>query len=183
MWIPRPAAAAAVSLLALAGVVAATPGGASADAADEGRSHWIPYEQADIAYDAGERCAFAVTGTVRQDEEEYRNVGFWSDGTVRTQVFRGALIIRWRNEEAGTSVRRDQSGRAFVEYRRDGEFRSLTALSGHFSAQMPAGSEPGKGIYYIGGRWSTVEDRPDGTRTLVLGPRGTVENLCQTLGD
>ena len=193
--------ASAAALLPVAGlaVAAAAPGAAAHRAAEVAPAHasatvptgpaagggrsteWVPYHQEDLSYAAGEACAFALTSTVVSDDEYYRNVAFYSDGAAHTQLFRGALVIRWTNTETDESVVRDQSGRAFLEYRHNGLLRTLTAQSGHFSARLTAGSSPGKGMYYVGGAWSAVDIHPDATRTLVLGPHGTSENLCRTL--
>ena len=116
-----------------------------------------------------------------RDQEFFKNVSFYADGTVHTQLFKGPLWIRWTNTETGESVLRDQSGRAILEYAPDGSLRTLTAQTGHFSARMPAGSSPSMGVYYVGGKWSSLDLNADGTRTIVLGPDGTAENLCDTL--
>ncbi len=160
----------------------ATPDPAGVRPADRsgGDDRWVPYHQDDIAYAAGERCSFAVKGTVTRDREEYRNVAFWPDGAVHLQLFRGPLVIRWTNRQTHESVTRNQSGRALVQYDRDGALRRLIARSGHFGAGMPAGSRPGKGVYYIGGRWSTLVLGQD-HNVLTLGPGGSAENLCATL--
>jgi hypothetical protein len=146
-----------------------------------GASGWTPYHQSDIHYEAGRRCDFPLEGKVVLDREEYRDVSHWGNGQVRTQEWRGALVIRWTNLDSGESVRRDQSARAFVEYAEDGAMESLTSLRGAFGAGLPEGSHPGKGAYVVDGRWSSVILEDDGTRTIALGPRGTLENLCETL--
>lgn len=184
--------AAAVTLAMLTSVAQAgddeTDGGpaltvpsATARTTADGGTRWVPYHQPDVHLPAGDSCVFAVKGSVTRDHEFYRNVSFYSDGTPRTQLFKGPLYIRWTNKSTGRSVLRNQSGRAILEYAVGGSFSSLIARTGHFSTGMPAGSTPGKGLYYVGGRWSSVQINDDDTRTLVLGPRGGAENLCETL--
>lgn len=182
----RPARLARLALATLAVACVVTPSTVSGAAASEtsgpaGDTDWHPYRSDDIAYAAGERCAFKVTGTVVKDKEEYRNVNFWPNGKPRTQEFRGPLTIRWKNLASGRSVLRDQSGHAYLDFDRRGDLVALTALSGHFSAGLPKGSTPYRGIGYIGGKWSSVTINPDGTVTVSLGPHGTLENLCRTL--
>ncbi|MGI8644835.1 MAG: hypothetical protein ACR2JD_00695, partial [Nocardioides sp.] len=143
---------------------------------------WKPYRTEDVKYKPGERCDFALKAHVLRDREEYRDVALWDNGNVRTQEFRGALIMQWKNLETGVAVRRNQSGRAFFEYHRNGDLEELAAMTGHFSAGLPEGSTPGRGAYYVGGRWSSVVFAKDDTRTIMLGPDGTIENLCDTLG-
>ncbi len=162
--------------LALAATALATPAAVAAS----GTSGWMPYHQEDIAYAAGDPCDFAVTGTVLKDREEYRET-YYPDGAVKTQTFRGALVIEWTNTETGESVVRDQSGKGVFAYAQDGSPQSLTAQTGHFSARLPEGSSPERGLFYLGGKDTSVAFNADGTRTVTLGPKGTAENLCDTL--
>ena len=164
-----------------AALVAAAPSAANAEKEKQG-SGWIPYEQPDIDYAAGFRCEFAMHGEVLRDEEEYKDVALWSDGSVRTQLWRGALVIRWTNVDTGESVVRDQSARAVAEYGSDGALDSMTSMRGSFGAGLGEGGDPGKGAYIVSGRWSGIVLEDDGTRAIVLGPNGTLENLCETLG-
>ena len=163
--------------VAVTALAASPPAVAAAGGDGDG---WIPYHQEDIAYAAGEACDFPVTSTVLEDREVYRET-YWPDGSVRTQTFRGTLVILWTNTATGESVVRDQSGKATFEYADDGTLLSLTAQNGHFSARLPAGSTPGQGLFYVGGRDTSVTFNADGTRTLTLGPHGTSEDLCETL--
>ncbi len=159
----------------LAAAALAAPAGTA-----EAASSWMPYHQEDIAYAAGDPCPFPVAGTVLEDREEYRETS-WPDGSVKTQLFRGALVIEWTNTETGESVVRDQSGKGLFRYSDDGDPESLTAQNGHFGARLPAGSSPSQGLFYVGGKDTQVTFNADGTRTLTLGPHGTSENLCDTL--
>ncbi len=107
-----------------------------------GHSGWTPYEQPDIDYAAGFRCEFAMHGEVLKDHEEFKDVAFWPDGSVRTQLWRGALVIRWSNVETGESVVRDQSAKAVAEYGSDGALDKMTSMGGAFSAGVPRGRLP-----------------------------------------
>ena len=154
---------------------------ADADAQQRG-SGWTPYEQPDIDYAAGFRCEFAMHGEVLKDHEEFKDVAFWPDGTVRTQLWRGALVIRWSNVETGESVVRDQSAKAVAEYGSDGGLDKMTSMGGAFSAGLPEGGSPEKGVFIVDGKWSSIVIEDDGNRAITLGPRGSLENLCDTLG-
>ena len=173
-------------IASIAAVLAATGAlvGAAPSNAVAGEKHngWIPYQQEDVHYDAGFRCEFAVDGTVLRDREEYKDVSHWPNGQVQTQLWRGALVMRWTNAATGESVVRDQSASGIMVYNSDGSFESLTSTGGAFSAGLPEGSPQGKGVYIIDGRWSAVVTDSDGTRAIVLGTRGSMENLCETLG-
>jgi hypothetical protein len=142
---------------------------------------WIPYEQEDVTYPAGERCEFEVFGKVLRDKEFYRDIVTYADGSPRIQLWRGPLVMRFTNMDTGYSVKRDASGQAFFEYRPDGSFEELTVQKGHFVGGMPAGSIPSQGLFYVSGRWSSLVAHADGTRQLFLGPNGSAENLCETL--
>ncbi len=155
---------------------------APASAADDPDTGWHKYRSEDVSYVAGERCAFPVTGVVTRDGEQYRDVSLWPDGQVRTELFKGPLFIRWTNTDTGASVLLDQSGRAELSYDSAGNLESLMALTGHFTSGMPAGSKPFAGIAYVGGRYSSVVFGDDGTRTITLGPRGTIQNVCDLIG-
>ncbi len=91
-------------------------------------------------------------------------------------------MIRWSNVETGESVVRDQSAKAVAEYGSDGALDKMTSMGGAFSAGVPEGGSPSKGVFIIDGKWSSIVIEDDGTRAITLGPRGTLENLCETLG-
>ena len=155
-------------------------GAAMGDAASH-QTHWVRYHQADVRYSPGDVCAFAVHEHVLRDREFYKTVSRYENGNPRTQLFRGPLVMRITNVRNGVSLRRDLSGRAIEILARNGDFESLTVQSGHFGAGLPKGSQPGRGLYYVGGRWSSVSINDNGSRSLVLGPHGTAQNLCPLL--
>ncbi len=183
-------AAVGVAALVGSGTAAAVPqhdgadrGSSVASRAGTAKSHtrWTRYHQADFSYAAGEACSFGVHAKVVRDREYYKNVAFYSDGTVKIQLFKGPLVVNYKNDATGKTIRKNLSGRAFEEFNPDGSFSSITVQSGHFGTSLPAGSQPAKGLYRVGGRWSSLTINPDGTRTVVLGPHGTIENLCVEL--
>jgi hypothetical protein len=156
--------------------------GAGAVPASAGESPWVAYEQPDILVPAARStCAFDVQETVVEDGEYYRNTEFYADGTVRTQRWRGPLVMRYTNVSSGASVVRDLSATATVHYRPDGSMASMVSEHGAFGATMPAGSSPASGIYVLGGRGTTLTLNPDGTRSFTLGPHGTAENVCAAI--
>ena len=142
---------------------------------------WIPFESDDVTYAAGEGCDFEVSGEVLHDQEFFRTVAMYPDGSPRTQQFKGPLIMRFTNAETGESVERNAWGNAFERFRPDGSFESLTIEEGHFIGRIRAGNQPGPGVYYVTGSWSELVRNSDGTSSLFLGPDGTAENLCDTL--
>ena len=163
--------------LAAATAVATVAGPASADGAP-----WVRYEQADLLIPAARStCAFDVQQTVLEDREYYRDVEHYPDGTVRTQQWRGPLVMRYTNVSSGASVVRDLSARATVHYRPDGSMASMVSEHGAFGATMPAGSTPATGLFVLDGRGTTLTLHPDGTRSFTLGPKGTAENVCEAI--
>lgn len=144
-------------------------------------ARWTRYHQSDFSYAAGEACSFKVNAKVVRDREYYKNVAFYSDGTVKIQLFKGPLVVDYTNASSHQAIRRDLSGRAFEEFKPDGSFSSITVQSGHFGTALPAGSLPAPGLYRVGGRWSSLTINHDMTRTVVRGPHGAIGNLCVAL--
>ncbi|HEY7721535.1 MAG TPA: hypothetical protein VIB11_06825 [Pedococcus sp.] len=155
---------------------------AGAAPASAGGSPWVPYEQPDILVPAARStCAFDVQETVVEDDEYYRNTELYPDGTVKTQRWRGPLVMRYTNVSTGASVVRDLSATATVHYRPDGSMASMVSEHGAFGATMPAGSSPASGIYVLDGRGTTLSLGADGTRSFTLGRHGSAENICEAI--
>jgi len=142
---------------------------------------WIPSPEEDFTIAAGAACDFEVFGEILQAREFSKDVTTFDNGDPQTQLFKGPLIIRFHNTETDEFVDRNASGRAFQEFGPGQSFKSLTIQSGHFVTRLPAGSTPAKGLFYVGGKWSSVVKNADGFNSLFLGPDGTAENLCDTL--
>lgn len=145
------------------------------------RTHPAGGEQEDVTWEAGEYCEFEVFGEVLVDDEYYRNVSTYPDGSPRTQLWKVPLTFRYTNTETGASVDRNLSGRSIMQYGPDEAFQSITIQRGHFGGSAKAGSEPAQGIFHVTGRWSSMVRNDDGSSTFFTGPRGTLENLCETL--
>jgi hypothetical protein len=142
---------------------------------------WIPAEIGDVTHPAGELCEFEVYVDVLHERQFYRNVSTYDDGSPRTQLWKGPMTLRYINTDTGAYVDRDAGGRAIVEYGPDGRYDSATIQTGYLVGGAREGSDPGKGIWYLTGRWSSLVRDDDGPVTVFLGPRGTAENLCETL--
>src|SRR5512145_2083253 len=107
------------ALTATAAAAVALGAGIAPAHADE--PPWIPYEQPDVMVPAARStCAFDVQQTVVEDGEYYKNTEFYADGTVKTQLWRGPLVMRYTNVSTGASVVRDLSAMATAHYRPDG---------------------------------------------------------------
>ncbi len=165
--------------MALIGLI--TGGGATAaqgSAASDGSSKWIRYHQADVRVAAGQGCAFAVRAHVVYDREYYKVLSTFKDGTHQAELFRGPLIMRYKNLHTGNSVVQNLSGRGRVTYYRNGDFASITIVAGHFGTTIGPGNEQRRGLYRVGGRNSALTVRHDGHRQIALGRHGTLESIC-----
>ncbi len=153
---------------------------ATADA-DQTSSPWTTYREPDFTIAAGAGCAFQVDGHVVRDHEAYQVVDSYPDGTDKTQLWKGLLVIEFTNHDTGASVTKNVNGRSYIDYTPDGAFQRITILSGHFTTSFRPGNSVEPGVYYVGGKDTAMTVNPDGTKTLVLGKNGSAENLCPEL--
>ncbi|TPG14846.1 hypothetical protein [Pedococcus bigeumensis] len=143
---------------------------------------WTPYEQQDALVPAARStCAFDVQESVVEDAERYRTTATYPDGSPKTQVFQGTLVMSYTNTTTGTTVTHDLSGTGVFEYNADGSPASLTSTHGPFGATMPAGSTPDTGIFVLSGHGASVTFNADGTRSYQVGPSGSVIDVCAEL--
>jgi hypothetical protein len=104
----------ATALLATTAASATAKGvvGAGGDApahaaakAQAAKPHWIPYHQQDFSIPEGEACRLRVRVEVIRDREFYKNVSRYPNGKVRTQLWRGPLVMRFINTHTGNHLR------------------------------------------------------------------------------
>jgi hypothetical protein len=154
----------------------------AAETADGAEPPWVPVPEEDFTYPAS-LCGFEVRAHIIKAEEFAKTVTTFPNGNPQTQLFKGPLIMQFTNLETGTSIERNASGNAFENFGPDGSFKNITIQDdgSHFVGRLPAGSDPGPGIFYVSGEWSSLVINDDGTRNLVLGPNGSAENLCVPL--
>jgi hypothetical protein len=119
--------------------------------------------------------------TFHDDHEAYRVLESYPDGSDKVQEWKGLLMIEFTNHDTGTSVTRNVNGRGLIEYDPDGAFHKITIESGHFTTSFQPGSGVEPGVYYVGGKGTSMTVNPDGTKTLQLGKNGSAENLCPAL--
>jgi len=167
----------AVTFLSLGlGLSAAGPAGA-----DQDSSPWIRFHQPDFTVAAGAGCSFQVDAHVVNDQEYFQNVDFFTDGTPKTQLFKGLLVVEFANHETGASTSRNVNGRALLDYTPAGDFQRITILSGHFTTAVAPGNDLAPGFYYVGGTDTSMTINDDGTKTFSFGRNGSAENLCPQL--
>ena len=152
--------AAALALVAPASALATSP--------------WQPFRAADFDLAAGTRCDFPLSGRVQEDQERIRTL---SDGR---QEVKGPLVVEYINQDTGASVVRDLTGTAIFESFPDGSSR-FTLVHGSLAVGLGAGDPGGPAFLVLSGRDFIVDFGADGSRTVTPG-RGTIENICETLG-
>jgi hypothetical protein len=167
-----------MSLAASTALICAGIGLIPMQASADHASKWIRFHQPDIRVPAGEACAFAVKEHVLFDREFFKVLATYRDGSHQAELFRGPLIMRYRNLHTGSSVVENLSGRGRVTYYRNGDFASITVVTGHFGTSIPSGNEQKRGLYRVGGKDSSLTVSHDGQRQLALGRKGTLESIC-----
>jgi hypothetical protein len=160
-------------------IAAAASGLPSAQAATVGSSDgWLPYRTAPWTDAPGGVCAFGVTTAIVDDQEQYRTLATYPDGSPELQEFRGPLVIRYTNTSSGASVVRDLSGYAWFHYDADGGLEALVAS--HIAVTVPVGNTgfpPGEWV--ISGRSEVTLDSAGAINVRLI--HATAENLCTTL--
>lgn len=168
----RVAVGAAVLVLAALGVPTV------ASAATASSVPWQPYRTAPWTDAPGAVCSFGVAATIVDDQEQFRTLASYPDGSPRLQEFRGPLFIRYTNTSTGDSVVRDLSGYAWFHYGADGGIDAL--IASHIGLRVPVGNTGfPAGEWVISGR-SEVTVSSTGTINVRL-VHATTEDLCSTL--
>lgn len=98
-------------------VLAAVLSAQAASAANASPVPWQPYRAAPWTDAPGRVCAFGVATTIVADQEQYRTLASYPDGSPKVQEFRGPLVVRYTNTSTNESVVRDRGQRQ--QFRRD----------------------------------------------------------------
>jgi hypothetical protein len=160
-------------------ITAAAYGLPSAQAATaDSPGGWQPFRTTPWTDAPGSVCAFGVTTAIVDDQEQFRTLATYPDGSPELQEFRGPLVVQYTNTSSGASVVRDLSGYGWFHYGTDG---SLDArIASHIDVTVPVGNTgfpPGEWV--ISGRSEVTIDSA-GTINIRL-IDATAENLCTTL--
>jgi hypothetical protein len=173
----RPGIRVATAVVAAAGAaVFAAPATA---AAASSRPDWQPFRSSITHTAPGDPCSFGITSTPVLDGEEFRVLATHPDGSPALEQFRGPLIVRYTNDDTGTSVVRDLSGRAWFHFGSDGSFTGLFLDNGGVTVHAGNRGFP-VGEWVFHGPFRVTDNGP-GTREVHLF-HATAENLCETLG-
>lgn len=138
------------------------------------KSPWQPFRAAPFDLPAGSRCSFELKGEPLFDRERIRTI------SPTRQKVKGPLIVRYTNVATGGSVVRNLTGTALIDTFADGSSR-FTLLHGHLAVGLAATDPGGPAFLVLSGRRFVVDFAADGTRTVTPG-RGTIEDVCETLG-
>ncbi|MBX6358120.1 MAG: hypothetical protein IRZ05_20010 [Micromonosporaceae bacterium] len=180
------AAAAAAAILvatvpASAAVNAGTPAGEKTTTRPAGE--WVLVPSAPFDLPAGARCDFPVHGEPVVDKVQKMVLKTFPDGSVKQEMYVGALIFRVTNTATGASVDVDISGTGVVTYRPGGaNFNNGTS---HIQGPILLGvAENGgnlpRGLYVPNGIY-TLTISETGFRTVKWQVDGGLANICEEL--
>lgn len=151
-------------------------GNAPATSAEEGTVRgWEPSPSAPWDVPAGARCDFPVHGEPVVDEVEQLVIARHPDGSPATVAYRGDLVVRLTNTETGASHDADASGRALVEYGRDGS-QHWYVLGPVLVGFAEGGGNVERGLYLVDGVY-TLDIDADGDKRLDM-VHGSTTDLC-----
>lgn len=159
-------------------LVAALGVPAAASAASDSEVAWQPYRTAPWTDAPGAVCTFGVATTIVTDQEQYRTLASYPNGSPRLQEFRGPLVIRYTNQATGESVVRDLSGYAWFHYGSDGSIDAF--IASHIGVTVHVGNSGyPAGEWVITGRSEVTVSSAGAIDVRLI--NATAENLCQTL--
>nr|WP_234320293.1 hypothetical protein [Streptomyces sp. SBT349] len=127
---------------------------------------WEPAPSAPWDMPAGARCDAPVHGEPVVDEVVRRVLDTHADGSPRTVVYRGDLVVRVTNTETGASHDADAGGAAVVEYAADGS-ESWSVLGPVLVGVAEGGGNLARGLYIVDGVWSLDIDA-SGHKTVTM---------------
>ncbi|WP_415952519.1 hypothetical protein [Streptomyces sp. KLOTTS4A1] len=142
---------------------------------------WVPAPSAPWDVAAGARCDVAVHGEPVVDEVVRRVVSTNPDGSVKSEAYKGDLVIRLTNTTEGPdgpSYDADASGRAYITYGDDGSQHWTVAGPVLVGFAENGGTLP-RGLYLIDGLY-TLDITATGHKTLKL-YQGSIDDLCNRI--
>lgn len=162
--------AAAVTAALLTGTTpaSASPVRGSADG-------WVPAPSSPWTMPAGARCDFAVAGEPIVNEVRKRVLATHPDGSPKSELWVGDLVIRITNTETGTHHDADASGQAVINYAVDGAQTWYVHGPALVGFATNGGTLP-RGLYIIDGLYR-LEISSTGYRSLTMA-YGTTDDLC-----
>jgi hypothetical protein len=141
---------------------------------------WQTYRSGSFGYAAGAVCSFALSGVPVKDQEQYRTLKSYPDGTAELNEYRGPLYVRFTNESTGRSVVRNLSGYGYFRFGDNTAAVDALFLS-NGGISVDVGNQGYPAGYYIEHGQVLVTDNGQGSRVIHV-VHATLENLCRTLG-
>jgi hypothetical protein len=171
-----------ISLVAAAAAVLLTAGPASAATRTDGDEGWVPAPAGPFDQAAGVTCDFPLHGEPIVDEVMKKVLATYPDGSPKSEIYTGALIIRVTNTATGASVDADASGTAVIDYLPGGSFASSSTW--HVAGPVLVGFREGggnlpRGMYILNGIY-TLKFSDTGYKTVKFRVGGA-DNLCDDL--
>ncbi|MEO3765159.1 hypothetical protein [Streptomyces sp. B5E4] len=170
-------AATTAAALCLTATLAAPAASATGDGGDDGG--WRPVDYPPVNYPAGERCDFPFRTEPLLDETMVKTVATYPDGSPKTELYKGALVVRVTNLTTGATYDADAGGRSIVRYAPDGGhtyYASGPFLVGFLEDQ---GNLP-RGEYLIDGVY-TFEFDAAGQRTVTWVGEKKLTDVCDQI--
>jgi hypothetical protein len=139
---------------------------------------WLPYDQAEFSWPAGEACSFEVAVEVVSEDLYSRVLARYPDGSVRAEQFTGPLLMDFVNTTTGARVQHDLSGEGAQTYTAAGAPLRFIGV-GPFGTGFGPDDDYPAGVYVLDGipvvKWSA-----DGTKSMEL-DLGSEPNVCTEL--
>lgn len=145
-------------------------------------NEWEPVPSAPFDQAAGVTCDFPIHGEPIVDRVVKMVLQRYPDGSVKREMYTGALIVRVTNRTTGASKEVDISGSGVADYRPGGSFTNNVTM--HVYGPILLGMHEGlgnlpRGLYVPNGIY-TLRISKTGYRTVTF-TVGGAENICDDL--
>jgi hypothetical protein len=141
-------------------------------------SGWVPAPTPPFSQEAGVNCDFPLSAEPAVDKVVTKVLRRYPDDSVRTDVYKGALVIRVTNTRTGGSYDADASGSALVEHAPDGAQTWYVTGPVLLRVRDGQGNIP-RGLWRVDGVYRLTISAT-GYRTLTM-VKGSLDNVCDHL--
>lgn len=141
-------------------------------------SGWVPAPSQPSDRAAGVLCDFAVHTAPIVDQVMKKTLSTNTDGSPRSELYVGRLIVRVTNVESGAYYDADASGDALLVYDPDGTVTWYVVGPTLVGFRDGSGNLP-RGLYVLDGVYR-LQFAPDGHKTLTT-VHGTQDDVCQRI--
>jgi hypothetical protein len=169
------AAASAAAML-----IAAVPASAAVSKDSKPTNNdWEPAPSPPFDQAAGETCDFPIHGEPLVDRVVKMVLQKYPDGSVKREMYTGALVLRVTNKTTGASVELDVSGSGVVDYRPDTSDVTMRVYGPILLGMHEGLGNLPRGMYVANGIY-TLKISKTGYRTVTF-KVGGAENICDDL--